>query len=397
MVTYNDPVHGSRWQLTAFELAMVNHPSLLQLRGKKQLGLTDYLFTSATHSRYTHSVGVGLSARRLAQALALSEQETLTLQAAAFLHDIGHAPFSHAVEDALGSHHEEVTQRVLRGDDFGAIEAKEVLATLTQFSIDPLIVADTLAGKNSLSQFIAHDVIDADRIDYLPRDLLAANVGHSIDLDWLYAKLTLVDGTLGVKRSGVGELELFMVTRARAYDAIYFHGTKQAGEIMLKEAIRADPSFGSGLKAPDSFAQEIHRLSDSELLRRLLVSESAVTRELAARIKAGPARWYRTVLLFGGPPALVHVKLLMPQRDALRATLLREGFFCEFTSPVKRLVLGAPPPAFSVDDGTSFWDRPVAHGAWYHVPDRLFAVYAREDTPAIREKVRVIIEKFFNS
>jgi len=394
MVTYNDPVHGSRWQLSSFELAMVNHPALLQLRGKKQLGLTDYLFTSATHSRYTHSVGVGLSARRLAEALALSEQDSLVLQAAAFLHDIGHAPFSHAVEDALGSHHEGVTQRVLRGEDYGAIAAKDVLATLAQFRIDPLAVADTLAGKTSLSQFITHDVIDADRIDYLPRDLLAANVGHNIDLEWLYAKLALVDGKLGVKRSGVGELELFMVTRARAYDAIYFHGTKQAGEIMLKEAIRADPSFGSGMQAPDAFAQEVHRLSDSELLRRLLVSESAVTRELAARVKAGPSQWYRTVFLLGGPHDLASVKPLASRRDELRAALLAEGFFCEFTSPVKRLLSDAPPPVFSVDDGTDFWDRPVARGAWHHVPDRLFAVYAAEKSPATVEKARSLVEKF---
>lgn len=396
MVTYNDPVHGSRWQLTDFELAMVNHPSLLQLRGKKQLGLTDYLFTSATHSRYTHSVGVGLSARRLAQALGLSEQDARTLQAAAFLHDIGHAPFSHAVEDALGSHHEDVTQRVLRGEDFGAINARDVLASLNEFSINPIAVADTLAGKTVLSQFITHDVIDADRIDYLPRDLLAANVGHNIDLDWLYAKLALVDGKLGVKRSGVGELELFMVTRARAYDTIYFHGTKQAGEIMLKEAIRADPAFGTGLQAPDAFAQEVHRLSDSELLRRLVVSESRVTRELAARIKAGPAQWYRSVLVLGGPHALPFVATIFPKRDALRAALLKEGFFCEFTGPTKRLVTNAAPPAFPVDDGTDFWERPVARGAWQHVPDRLFAVYANEKTSASIEKVRAIVEQFSN-
>lgn len=394
MVTYNDPVHGSRWQLTPFELAMVNHPALLQLRGKKQLGLTDYLFTSATHSRYTHSVGVGLSARRLAQALGLSEQETLTLQAAAFLHDIGHSPFSHAVEHALGSHHEDVTQRVLRGEDFGAVHAKDVLATLHAFAIDPIAVADTLAGKTHLSQFITHDVIDADRIDYLPRDLLAANVGHSIDLEWLYAKLAIVNGKLGVKRSGVGELELFMVTRARAYDTIYFHGVKKGGEVLLQEAIRADPAFGSGLRALDAFAQEIHRLSDSELLQRLLVSASPVTRELAERIKAGPAQWYRAVFSLGGPHALPHVKMLFPQGVALRQALLAEGFFCDFTSTVSRLVAGTKPPAFLVDDGTDFWDRPVARGAWNHVPDRLFTVYAVEDTPAARAKASAIVEKF---
>ena len=166
MVTYNDPVHGSRWQLTDFELAMVDHPALLQLRGKKQLGLTDYVFTSATHTRYTHSVGVGLSARRLAESLGLSPQDILTLQAAAFLHDVGHAPFSHAVEDALGVHHESVTQRVLRGEDFGAINATAVLATLNHFGIDPIVVADTLASKTHLSKFITHDVIEAECCDY---------------------------------------------------------------------------------------------------------------------------------------------------------------------------------------------------------------------------------------
>lgn len=396
MVTYNDPVHGSRWQLTDFELAMVDHPSLLQLRGKKQLGLTDYVFTSATHSRYTHSVGVGLSARRLAESLELSPEDTLVLQASAFLHDIGHAPFSHAVEDALGTHHESVTQRVLRGEDFGAIDAQAVLATLKQFGIDPLAVADTLAGKTTLSQFITHDVIDADRIDYLPRDLLAANVGHNIDLEWLYARFALVDGKLGVMRSGVGGLELFMVTRALAYDTIYHHAVKQAGEIMLKEAIRADPSFGKGNAAPDAFAQEVHRLSDSELLRRLLVSQSAVTRELAARIKAGPAQWYKTVFLLGGPRDLDAVKKIFPCRDELRKELLNHGFFCEFTSPAKRLVAGMAPPVFPVDDGTDFWDRPVARGAWHHVPDRLFAVYASEKSPDAIEKVRKIVEKFSN-
>jgi hypothetical protein len=185
-----------------------------------------------------------------------------------------------------------------------------------------------------------------------------------------------------------------MVMRARAYDTIYFHGVKQAGEIMLKEAIRADPAFGTGKSAPDAFAQEIHRLSDSELLRRLLVSGSAVTRELATRIRAGPSRWYKTVFSLGGPLGLPAVRSLFARRDELRQALLVEGFFCEFTSPTKRLVENRAPPAFLVDDGTDFWDRPVARGAWQHVPDRLFCVYASESSPAVKEKVAAIVARF---
>ena len=114
------------------------------------------------------------------------------------------------------------------------------------------------------------------------------------------------------------------------------------------------------------------------------------------RVRAGPSQWYRSIFVLGGPQGLPLVKPLFEQRDALRLALLKEGFFCQFTSPTKRLVANQPPPVFPVDDGTNFWDRPVACGAWNHVPDRLFVVYAATDTPEVRERVRVIMDTFSN-
>lgn len=396
MVTYNDPVHGSRWQLTPLELAFVNHPALLQLRGKAQLGLTDYVFTSGSHSRYTHSVGVGLSARRLGEALSLSREDIAVLQAAAFLHDIGHAPFSHAVEAALGVHHESISQRVLRGEDYGAIDASTVLETLREFDIDPEAVADTLAGKTHLSQFIAHDVIDADRMDYLARDLIACNVGHNLDLSWLYAKLALLDGTLGVKRWAVRELEQFMVTRARAYDVIYYHPVKISGELLLREAIQADPLFTKGTagRATDAFAQAVHAMSDTELLARLTTSKSARTRELAELVSAGPSAWWHDVHWLGGPNDVALLARIMPRLDELKEALRAEGMLCTVTNWKERWATDEEPPEFPVEDGTNLWDYPIARAAWNHVPDRVLIVYAPQKTASHVAKAKEVLARF---
>jgi HD superfamily phosphohydrolase len=396
MVTYNDPVHGSRWQLTPLELAFVNHPALLQLRGKAQLGLSDFVFTSGSHSRYTHSVGVGLSARRLGESLGLSKEDLAVLQAAAFLHDIGHAPFSHAVEAALGVHHESISQRVLRGEDYGAIDAQAVLATLHEFNIDPLAVADTLAGKTHLSQFIAHDVIDADRMDYLARDLIACNVGHNLDLSWLYAKLMLIDGKLGVKRWAVRELEQFMVTRARAYDVIYYHPVKASGELLLREAIRADPLFTKGTsgRATDAFAQAVHAMSDTELLARLTTSKSERTQALAELVSAGPSAWWHAVHWLGGPNDVAQLARIMPRLGELKEALAKEGMLCTVTKWNEHWVTKEKPPVFPVEDGSNLWDYPIARAAWENVPDRVLLVFAPKKTRAHETKAREIIARF---
>ena len=393
MAIYNDPVHGSHWRLTPLEVAFVNHPTLLQLRSKRQLGLTDYVFTSGGHSRYMHSIGVGLSARRLGEALKLSKKDLDVLQAAAFIHDIGHTPFSHTVEAALGVHHESIPQRVLRGENYGAIDSKALLKTLADFDIDPIAVAETLAGNTPLSQFISHDVIDADRMDYLPRDLLSCNVG-SIDLTWLYHRLMIINGELGVRRWAVRDLEQFMVTRARAYDIIYFHPSRAGGDRMLVEAVRCDPAFGSTSKADDSFAQAVHRMSDAELLTRLSNSESERTRELVKRILAGPSAWYPVVAQLGGPRDIPALRRIRAAEKEIEAELTKHGMLCAFTTWKKHWFDGSEPPAFPVDDGTSLWDYPIARGAWYHVPDRIFVVLAPDNDPKYVQAANAILEQF---
>jgi len=157
-----DEVHGYI-ELTEPELAIVDTPTFQRLRYIKQLAVAWYVYPGATHTRFSHSLGVmhvmGLIARRLySMGYIHSEDDVQLLRLAALLHDVGHTPFSHAIEpyyrDRVGLSHEDLTEMMI-------LESYDIRDTLIDYGFDPREIVMILKGKHKeplYNQLISSDL-----------------------------------------------------------------------------------------------------------------------------------------------------------------------------------------------------------------------------------------------
>ncbi len=242
-----DPVHD----VIAFRLdrptdallyRLLNAAEFQRLRRIRQLGMASFAYPGADHSRYSHSLGVMETARRILDQLRHSvtldpDQETVCL-AAALLHDLGHGPFSHVFERVSGIHHERLTGRVII--DPGS----EVHRILFQFDkLLPERVLDLLNCKPARSFYcdVLSSQLDADRLDYLLRDnhMTGSRYGD-YDLNWLLHAFTvdLASNRLAVTFKGVSAVEAYLQARYHMYRNVYFHKVVRSAEGMVKLALQ---------------------------------------------------------------------------------------------------------------------------------------------------------------
>jgi HD superfamily phosphohydrolase len=242
-----DPVHD----VIAFRLErpvdallyrLINAAEFQRLRRIRQLGMANFAYPGADHSRYSHSLGVMETARKILEQLRRSftiteEQETICL-AAALLHDLGHGPFSHVFERVSGIHHERLSHRVIM--DPGS-EVHRIL-----FSHDKLMperVLGILQGKPNRTFLadILSSQLDADRLDYLLRDnhMTGCRYGD-YDLNWLLHAFTIDPKTnrLAVTIKGVSAVEAYLQSRYHMYRNVYFHKVVRSAEGMVKLALQ---------------------------------------------------------------------------------------------------------------------------------------------------------------
>jgi HD superfamily phosphohydrolase len=223
-----------------FEL--INAAEFQRLRRIRQLGLAALAYPGADHSRYSHSLGVMETARRMLAQLArefpISEQEQTTCLAAALLHDLGHGPFSHVFERVSGIEHESLTARVIVDPQ------SEVNALLRRH--DPQLPQQVVGllqhrpGPGFLSDCISSQ-LDADRFDYLLRDnLMTGSQYGAYDLEWLLHALTIdtQGNRLAVHARGVSAVEAFLQSRYHMYRNVYFHKVVRSAEGMVKLALQ---------------------------------------------------------------------------------------------------------------------------------------------------------------
>ena len=242
-----DPVHD----VIAFRLdrpvdgllfRLLNAAEFQRLRRIRQLGMASLAYPGADHSRYSHSLGVMETARkiinRLRQAFPIDEQEETVCLCASLLHDLGHGPFSHVFERVSGIDHEDHTRRVVRDPDS---EVHRLLA-----GHDPQLpaeVLDLLGGGSKPTYLcdILSSQLDADRFDYLLRDNLMTGSGYGdYDLEWLLHALTIDESTgrLAVTWKGVSAVEAYLQARYHMYRNVYFHKVVRAAEGMVKLALQ---------------------------------------------------------------------------------------------------------------------------------------------------------------
>ena len=274
--------------------ALLASPPLLRLQGVKQLGFVYRVWPSATHTRFEHSLGVyHLMDRALAglwergDLAATSPDEPRALLAAALLHDVGHYPFSHAIEE-LGPPvlpHEQVGRRLIES---------EPLATLLErdWAVPPGRVADLVAPRAGPEErrqplrALLSGALDVDKLDYLARDARGCNVPYGrVDSARLLESLRLrplPDGAprLMVSHKGVGAVHSLISARQEMFDNVYWHHTNRACVAMLLRAVQ------DALDADALPAEELAHHDDGSLLARLAATGMPpTTRQLAEALR----------------------------------------------------------------------------------------------------------------
>ena len=244
-------------RLDAAALAVIDSPAVQRLRYVRQLGHAFLVYPGATHTRFEHALGAYHLTRRALAALeerdelaGVGEQERLAVRLAALLHDIGHYPFSHALEEAGFPSHELIGAERLR--DRGLSEILTTLEPQTQSRVEgrgsrDLVteIGALIQGKsnNPLAGLISGS-IDLDKIDYLSRDARMCGVPYgTVDVDRLLASLTLIrneQGALevGVHEKGVSAMESLLFAKYQMYRNVYWHHAVRSATCMFKRAVR---------------------------------------------------------------------------------------------------------------------------------------------------------------
>ncbi len=218
----NDPIYGFISIPNKLIFDIVNHPYFQRLRRIHQLGLTNYVYPGARHSRFEHALGamhlMGLSIRSLqSKGVQITDEEAIGAQIAILLHDIGHGPFSHTLEKILikGLHHEEISL-VLINKLNKEFDGKLELASQ---------IFQGTYKKKFLHQLVSSQ-LDMDRMDYLNRDSFYSGVSEGIvNYDRIINKLNVANNELVVEVKGVYSVEKFITARRLMYWQVYLHKT----------------------------------------------------------------------------------------------------------------------------------------------------------------------------
>lgn len=270
MKTIKDSVHDYI-EVEDVALALLDTPPVQRLRHIKQLGTVTLVYPSANHTRFEHSLGVYHLADQALGHLGIEGQQAERVRAAALLHDVGHGPYSHNVEDLIhrrtGKYHDDVHDLVGEG---------EVARVLSEHGLNPDAVADLIAGGGELGQLISGE-LDVDRMDYLARDAHHTGVPYgTIDHGRLVRELRFRDGELVLAEGNVQTAESLLVARALMTPTVYSHHVARIAKAMLRR--------GSArlLEETDTTPETFRRMDDNQLLVALRSTDA--TAEMGRRL-----------------------------------------------------------------------------------------------------------------
>jgi uncharacterized protein len=285
-----------RIPLTPEDLALIDTPEFQRLDRIQQLGFVSRIWPGAKHTRFEHSLGVMHLARRAALRLSQRPEGTWitlvdirTIAAAALLHDVGHYPFSHAIEE-LGPPvlpHEEVGRRLIESGTLATVLRET--CQLDPNRIASLIHGDrgSLPPRDRILHQVLSGTLDVDKLDYLPRDARSCHVPYGgVDTDRLLGSLSLAtidvqdaDPRVVVTPKGISSLHSLINARQEMFDNVYWHHTNRACMVMLLRSVQ--DALVCGQLAPE----ELWRLDDAALLESLQSGHMpATTRQLATAL-----------------------------------------------------------------------------------------------------------------
>ena len=242
-------------------LAVIDTPAFQRLRYVRQLGHAFLVYPGATHTRFEHALGAYHLAGRVTQ--------DRDVRIAALLHDIGHYPFSHALEEAGLPHHETLAERHLRSAPLAATLERLGLASDRLLSLIQGTSASPLAG-------LVSGPIDVDKLDYLSRDATMCGVPYGvIDVDRLLTSLTLESGGLHLHSKGFAALESLLFAKYQMYRNVYWHHAVRSATAMFKRLVRRAIAAGQvsadaiALATDDGLSHELQQHDHTGLARAL--------------------------------------------------------------------------------------------------------------------------------
>ena len=249
----NDPVYGFITIPSELIFAIIDHPYFQRLRRIKQLGLTDMVYPGALHTRFHHAIGamhlMGITLDHLRnKGNEISDQEYEAALLAILLHDIGHGPFSHALENTL-----------LNNVSHESLSLLFIKCLNREFNNQLDLALKIFTGKYHRQFFhqLVSSQLDIDRLDYLQRDCFFTGVSEgTIGADRIIKMINIKDDALVIEEKGIYSIENFLNARRLMYWQVYLHKTTVSAEKMLINLIKRAKKMqqsGSGIPATDEF------------------------------------------------------------------------------------------------------------------------------------------------
>ncbi len=299
----NDPVHGFITIDDQLIYDVLSHPAFQRLRRIKQMALAYLVYPGAVHTRLHHALGayhlmcMAIDELR-AKEVDISMEEEQAAKLAILLHDIGHGPFSHALEHTLVNiHHELISDRFIEylNQEFNG-----------QLDLALKIFRGTYP-KKFLHQLISSQ-LDVDRLDYLARDSFFTGVSEGvIGYDRIIKMFTVYNNELVVEEKGIHSVEKFLIARRLMYWQVYLHKTVLSSELLLVNILKrakvltragrtlfATPALKVFLSneieentIPDDFVDSFISLDDNDIASAIKVwakSEDKILKELSLRL-----------------------------------------------------------------------------------------------------------------
>lgn len=232
---FNDPIYGFITLPNPLIYDLVQHPYFQRLRRISQMGLSYLVYPGANHTRFHHALGCMHLMQKAVDVLrfkgvAISTEEENALYIAILLHDIGHGPFSHAMEKSIVEdvHHEEISLLFMHQLN-------------KEFSGQLSLAIQVFEGdyhRKFMLQLISSQ-LDMDRMDYLKRDSFYSGVSEgNINSERLIQMMNVVDDVLVIEEKGIYSVEKFLMSRRLMYWQVYLHKTSLVAELILTKILK---------------------------------------------------------------------------------------------------------------------------------------------------------------
>jgi HD superfamily phosphohydrolase len=243
----NDPVYGFITIDDELVFSIIAHPYYQRLRRIQQMAMAHLVYPGAVHTRLHHSLGayhlMCMALQELVRkGIDISPEEQQGAKIAILLHDVGHGPYSHALEQVLaeGVHHERISLLIIE-------EMNRKYEGKLQVALD---IFNGTYHKQFLHQLVSGQ-LDVDRMDYLTRDSFFSGVIEGyVAYDRILKMITVHNGELMVEEKGIYSIEKFLIARRLMYRQVYLHKTVLSAEQMLQRIIKRAKHIGAQCQQP---------------------------------------------------------------------------------------------------------------------------------------------------